>query len=213
MTNLAGAKREWVYPRMAKRAVVLAAVIIVLLALPAAALAQDEPEPRCHPFAGWLASQIGGEEWDCQALMDLHAEGNGYGNLAKAWYLSHFAPPDAGDWTELIGAPHGENGWGQLAHAVRLSAELTAQGPRVEPGDLLALRHGQEEDIGWGKLRHAAALAADRGLSFEQALAQLAGDEGWSAVYDEQGPPPWAGKWKVKPPKPAKPPKPDQSGD
>jgi hypothetical protein len=76
---------------MARPAVFLAAVMIVLLALPAAALAQDEPDARCHPFAGWLASQIGGEEWDCQALMDLHAEGNGYGNLAKAWYLSHFA--------------------------------------------------------------------------------------------------------------------------
>ena len=192
----------------------MAAVIIVLLALPAAALAQDEPDARCHPFAGWLASQIGGEEWDCQALMGLHAEGNGYGNLAKAWYLSHFTTSDHGDWTELIGEPHEENGWGELAHAVRLAAELTAQGDRrVDPGDLLALRHGQEEELGWGRLRQAAALAADRGLSFEQALAQLAADGGWSAAYDEHGPPPWASKWKVKPPKPPKPPKPDQSGE
>jgi hypothetical protein len=197
---------------MAKRTVLLAAVMIVLLALPAAALAQDEPDPRCHPLAGWLASQIG-EDWDCEALMALHAEGNGYGNLAKAWYLSHFTTSDHGDWTELIGEPHEENGWGELARAVRLAVELTAQGEEVDPGDLLALRHGQEEDIGWGQLRHAAALAADRGLSFEQALAQLASDEGWSAVYDEQGAPPWAGKFKIKPSKPAKPPKPHQSGD
>ncbi len=61
----------------------LAAVIIALLALPAGALAQDEPAPRCHPIAGWLASQIEREEWECQDLMDLHAKGNTVGCYAS----------------------------------------------------------------------------------------------------------------------------------
>ena len=149
MTNLASAQRKPICLKVARPAVLLAAVIILLLALPAAALAQDEPDPRCHPFAGWLASQMGG---DCYALMDLHAEGNGYGQIAKAWYLSHFVTPGDGGWIGLIGAPHEGNGWGELAHAVRLAAELDG----TDAGALLVLRH--EQDLGWGQLRHAAAL-------------------------------------------------------
>lgn len=213
MRNRSDIARRPAHSGTAKRAVLLAAVIIALLALPAGALAQDEPAPRCHPIAGWLASQIEREEWECQDLMDLHAKGNGYGQMAKAWYLSHFTDGDPAAWTELIGEPHEENGWGELAHAVRLATELTAQGDGVKAGALLALRHGREKDLGWGQLRHAAALAADLGLSFDQALAQLASDEGWRAVYEQQGRPPGASKSKIKPPKPGKPPKPDQSGE
>jgi hypothetical protein len=122
-----------------------------------------------------------------------------------------------------------------------LAAELTAQGEDVDPGDLLALRHGQEEDIGWGQLRHAAALsadddldlsfgeavdhlaggagwgqlrqaaalAADLGIAFDDALYRLTHGEGWGEIRDEfeldPGPPPWAGKFKIKLAKPGKP--------
>lgn len=187
-------------------------VVALVLALPAVAMADGDPQPvqDCeHPIATWLANEM---EVECDVLAELHAEGVGYGQIMQAWYLSQMLPglEDTEDaWLELLamrqGDPEDEEddmGWGEISHAYNLVGALAEALPEgTDEAGLLdtLLQYREGDEYGWGELSHAVSLLTAfpaKYSDFETALTDLT-TLGWGEIRDalelDPGPPPWAG--------------------
>ena len=160
-----------------------ALLLLVILAIPAVIMAQEEPV--CNPAAERLAAAM---EVDCQELLDLQAQGYGLGEIMKAWYLAEDLA-GFGDWQAMLEMKQNEGlGWGQFKMAARLAGE---------DGDPQALLDLKQEGIGWGQIKKAQAVADSGLMGFDEALALFQSGAGWDEIRAElgleEGPPPWAG--------------------
>lgn len=118
---------------------------LVAMADPNASPSPQKPE--CNPRARMLATLMG-DDVDCLDLMDLQAEGIGFGVIMKAYSLSQTFDLD---WEDLVESHRGEEGlgWGQIMKAHFLASRLG-----VEAEELLEER---EKGVGWGQIlkKHA----------------------------------------------------------
>ena len=170
-----------------KRIVLVALVVMLFLALPAAVPAQEDDTNWCNPVARSLAAEMGVE---CQALLAYQGQGIGLGQIMRAWYLAQSLPDYGGDWQTLLQQHQDGFGWGQIVKADRL-ARLSGRSSE----ELLALK---ASGLGWGRIMQASAIAAAGiGLTFDEAIALLQGGAGWGEIRQQldlpPGPPPWAG--------------------
>jgi len=155
----------------AKKVLLVALISGLLLALTplaaTAAPANEDDGPDCNTRAAVLATWMGVD--DCSVLMDLQAEGIGFGVIMKAYFMGEMFGVD---WRTMV-TKHAEEeiGWGQIVKAYTLADALGAP-----PEELLA--RAQEE--GWGPI--IQEYRADNGK----------GKPPWAG----KGKPPWAGKGK-----------------
>lgn len=170
----------------------VALLVLVFLAVPHAGLAQGEDPAAedgnsllCNPAAQTLADEMG---VDCQVLLDLQQQGNGLGEIMKAWSLSQYLPGFEGSWEELLQRKQAGTGWGQMKVAFQLADD------NISAEALLTLK---ASGVGWGQIKQAQALAETGLVSFDEVLQLIQGGMGWGDIRDQlglpPGPPPWAG--------------------
>lgn len=184
-------------PRKKKIWITLCGLVMLLLLLPAAAIAQDDDgdsvdgAPGCNPALMRLATAMGES---CDHLVAWRVEGVGVGEIMKAWVLSE----DTGvDWPDFLERKQSGIGWGQIKAAYRFS-----DGDPEIAEQLFQLR---QEGLGWGQIMQAQAIVAagfDDNLTLDSVVEMLNQGLGWGEIRQElglpPGPPPWAGGGKNK---------------
>ncbi|MFO7696848.1 MAG: hypothetical protein R6X16_06785 [Anaerolineae bacterium] len=130
--------------RLVSAVVILA--LVLTFAVPALAQEPDSP-PACIPMAATLAQRIG---VDCKVIMDLHAEGVGFGQVMMAWKLSEQLPGFEGTWRSLLDAHLAGEGWGERIMAYRLAGAIDE-----DPDEILELKRS---GLGWGEIRQQFRL-------------------------------------------------------
>lgn len=158
-----------------KKVLLLALVAGLLLALTplaaAAAPANEDDGPDCNPRAVVLAAWM---DVDCSELMDLQAEGIGFGVIMKAYFLSDLFGLG---WEELVERHTVAEGlgWGQIMKAHFLAERLP-----VDADTLLEMR---ADGMGWGEILKLYRLTP--------------GKPPWAGQgkphRTDKGKPPWAG--------------------
>ena len=154
-----------------KKVLLVALISGLLLALTplaaTAAPANEDDGPDCNPRAVVLATWMDLD--DCTALMDLQAEGIGFGVIMKAYFLGALFGLD---WEELVEKHMSEEGlgWGQI-----MKAHLLAERLDVDAEELLEMR---ADGMGWGEILKLYRLTP--------------GKPPWAGP----GKPPWAGQGK-----------------
>ena len=173
---------------------VLIILAIVLLALPAIALAQDtdsdKPVTECNPAAQRIIAQF---DVTCEAVLEQVNAGYGFGQIMKALYIAESGSAYDGTWQQLlIDQDTSGIGWGQYKMALRLEVEGVPAAKLLEWKQL---------ELGWGQIKKAIAIAGVvDDTSVEQVITMM--DEGmeWEEIRDAlgipPGKPPWAGKGK-----------------
>lgn len=86
---------------MNKRVILLLAVILTTVLFPAVASAQEDDEVvTCeHPRVVYLVEKTGS---DCQAILDLHNDGVGFGQMVKAAVVAEGLEGFDGVWADLL---------------------------------------------------------------------------------------------------------------
>lgn len=186
-------------------------LLLAFFALPAFAVEGEEEEPvpveesetpTCETAqVVYLMDKTGAE---CQTILDLYAEGIGFGEMMKAAVIAAGLDDEETDWLDIL-AWHTEDdlGWGQISHAYGLAEYFSELG--LTPAEILELR--LTEEIGWGQIVQAQAIATlaaemELELTFDDVLEMILAGEGWGEIRETlelpPGPPPWAGLGPVK---------------
>lgn len=171
-------------------------IVILLLAIPSVALAQDSGSggspTGCNPAAQRIVAQF---DVTCEEVLEQVNNGYGFGEIIKALYITRGGFNYEGGWQGLLAA-QGESGigWGQYKMALRFG---------IDDASASQLLSWKLAGHGWGQIRKAIAIAgvSDR-VSVDDVLGMMESGMEWEAIRDElglpPGKPPWAGNGKIK---------------